>query len=87
MAEPGYIERDARFVSLVEAAGAPPLSIERPGPWFEVLIAPPISRRTAEISGGGAKHPRIGAFPPGRLGLWILALCLDGRYGRSVSAP
>jgi hypothetical protein len=35
MAEPGYIERDARFVSLVEAAGAPPLSIERPGPWFD----------------------------------------------------
>jgi len=52
-----------------------------------VLIAPPISRRTAEISRSGAKYPRIGAFPPGRVGLWIFALCLDGRYGRSVSAP
>ena len=52
-----------------------------------VLIAPPISRRTAEISRSGPKYPRIGAFPPGRLGLWILALCLDGRYGRCVSAP
>ena len=36
----------------------------------------PISRRTAEISRGGPKYPRIGAFPPGRLGLWILALCM-----------
>jgi hypothetical protein len=44
-----------------------------------VLIAPPISRRTAEISRGCPKYPRIGAFPPVRLGLWILALCLDGR--------
>jgi hypothetical protein len=37
--------------------------------------------------GGGAKYPRIGAFPPGRPGLWILALCLHRRYCRSVSAP
>ena len=36
-----------------------------------VLIAPPISRRTAEISRGGPKYPRIGAFLPVRLGLWI----------------
>ena len=57
------------------------------GSMVRVLIAPPISRRTAEISRGGPKYPRIGAFPPGRLGLWILVLCLDGRYGRSVSAP
>jgi hypothetical protein len=30
------------------------------GSMVRVLIAPPISRRTAEISRGGAKHPHIG---------------------------
>jgi hypothetical protein len=52
-----------------------------------VLIAPPISRRTAEISGGGAKYPRIGAFHRVNLVSGFLAFCLHGRYGRSVSAP
>ena len=54
------------------------------GSLVRVLIALAARRR---FPGGGPKYPRIGAFPPGRLGLWILALCLDGRYGRSVSAP
>jgi hypothetical protein len=44
-------------------------SIKPSGSVVRVLIAPPISRRTAETSRGGPKYPRIGAFPPGRLGL------------------
>jgi hypothetical protein len=33
------------------------------GSVVRVLIAPPISRPTAEISRSGPKYPRIGAFP------------------------
>jgi hypothetical protein len=71
----------------LNSAPLPPLVLQSSGPVVRVLVAPPISRRTAEISRGGPKYPRIGAFPPVRLGLWILAHRLDGRYGRSVSAP
>jgi hypothetical protein len=57
------------------------------GSLVRVLIAPPISRRTAEISRGGAKYPRIGAFHRVNLVSGFLALCFHGRCGRSVSAP
>jgi hypothetical protein len=52
-----------------------------------VLIAPPISPRTAEISGERRQIPCIGAFRRVNLVSGFLARCLHRRYGRSVSAP
>jgi hypothetical protein len=64
-----------------------PTRLESSGSVVRVLIAPPISRRAAEISGGGAKYPGIGAFHRVNLVSGFLALCFYGRCGRSVSAP
>ena len=50
-------------------------------------MRPPITHRTAEISGGGAKYPLFGAFRRIDLVSGFLGLCHHGRYGRSVSAP
>jgi hypothetical protein len=52
-----------------------------------VLIAPPITHRTAEISGERRQTPCIGAFRRVNLVSGFLARCLHRRYGRSVSAP
>jgi hypothetical protein len=52
-----------------------------------VLIAPPITHRTAEISGERRQIPCIGAFRRVNLVSGFLARCLHRRYGRSVSAP
>jgi hypothetical protein len=41
-----------------------PTRLESSGSVVRVLIAPPISRRTAEISRSGPKYPRIGASRP-----------------------
>jgi hypothetical protein len=62
-------------------------SIKPSGSLVRVLIAPPITHRTAEISGERRQIPCIGAFRRVDLVSGFFALCLHGRYGPYVSAP